>query len=238
MDLKGKVAIITGATSGIGAAVARNLDEAGVKLVLTGRREDRLAALCGELGCAASLAGDLADASVPQALMNKAQEEYGRCDIVLNNAGVMEVGPIEKIDIDRVCHMARVNVEAAYRMAYTALKMFVAQGSGHLINVSSILGTKTRPTAGAYAGTKYAIEALSESLRMEVARTDVAVSCIEPGLVQTELQDHWEVHPTKALDIPNPLQPEDIARCVRFVLEQPKHVRIPRMLVTPQEQAM
>jgi NADP-dependent 3-hydroxy acid dehydrogenase YdfG len=131
-----------------------------------------------------------------------------------------------------------VNCEAAVRVAYTALKHFKKAGSGHLINVSSILGTKVRPNAGVYAATKFAIEALSEALRMELAKTDIKVSTIEPGVVETELQDHFAVHPKQALGITAPLSPADIARAVRFILEQPAHVRIPVMMVLPGEQPM
>jgi NADP-dependent 3-hydroxy acid dehydrogenase YdfG len=150
----------------------------------------------------------------------------------------MLAGKIETIDIDEVCRMARVNVEAAYRMAYTALRHFKKAGFGHLVNTSSVLGTKTRPGAGAYAGTKHAIEALSEDLRMEVAGSGVKVSCIEPGIVLTELHDKFEVHPRVSMGIEKPLEAEDIARCIRFVLEQPAHVCIPRMMVLPAEQAI
>jgi NADP-dependent 3-hydroxy acid dehydrogenase YdfG len=134
--------------------------------------------------------------------------------------------------------MARVNVEAATRMAYAAVKHFKAAGSGHLVNISSVLGTKVRPSAGVYAGTKHHIEALSEALRMEVAKTAIKVSVIQPGLVDSELQDHLEVHPRQLLGIETPLSPADVACCVRFILEQPPHVRIPVMMVLPGEQAM
>ena len=123
-------------------------------------------------------------------------------------------------------------------MVYVALKHFRSVGSGHLVNVSSVLGTKVRPTTGAYAGTKCAIEALSESLRMELAQTGVKVSCIEPGIVDTNLCAHFEVHPKEVFNVKNELQPQDIARAVRFVLEQPDHVLIPRIMVLPAEQAL
>ena len=97
------------------------------------------------------------------------------------------------------------------------------------------MGTKVRSTAGAYAGTKYAIEALSEALRMEVAGSDVKVTCIEPGLVVTDLHRDWPVHPTKGMGIEHPLQPEDVARCVAFVLTQPAHVLIPRIMMLPSD---
>lgn len=238
MILPNSVAVITGASSGIGAAVAADLDRADVRLVLTARREDRLQRLAAQCKDAVVVAGDILEPELPQRLIDAALDRFGRCDIFLNNAGVIEVGKIETIDIERVCRMVRINVEAAFRMAYVALRHFVAVGGGHLINTSSLLGTKVRPTAGAYAGTKFAIEALSEALRLETAGTNVKVSCLEPGLVRTELHDRWEVHPTESMNILHPLAAEDIARCVRFLLEQPEHVRIARMLVVPGEQQL
>lgn len=150
----------------------------------------------------------------------------------------MHAGNIDDVNIDDLCLQVRVNCEAAVRLAYAAVKHFRTSGSGHLINVSSILGTKVRPGAGVYAGTKFAIEAVSEALRMELAKTKIKVSVIEPGVVHTELQDHFSVHPIEALGITQPLQASDIARCVRFILEQPEHVRIPVMMILPGEQAM
>lgn len=238
MDLRGQVAIVTGASSGIGSAVAKELSQAGMKLVVTGRRDDRLQGLAAELGEALPVAGDMLSPDLPQRLVAEALGAFGRCDVVLNNAGIMEVGSVEHIDVERVCYMVRVNVESVFRMAYVALKHFRSVGRGHLVNISSILGTKVRPTAGAYAGTKYAVEALSEALRMELAGSGVKVSCLEPGLTMTELHNHWEVHPKDALNIRQPLRPEDIARSVRFLLEQPEHVLIPKILVMPGEQAL
>ena len=238
MSLQGKVAIITGASSGIGRGVARELDQAGMKLVLNARRTDRLAELAGELNEAQPVSGDLTDSSMPEQLVSAAIGRFGQLDVVFNNAGIMDTAPIDSADIEKLCTNVRVNFEGAVRMAYTALRHFKNQGSGHLITTSSILGTKVRPTAGVYAGSKYGVEALTEALRMEVAGTGVRVGCIEPGLVNTELQDHFEVHPRDMLAMEQPLEPEDIARCVRFMLEQPPHVSIPRMMVLPSEQAM
>jgi NADP-dependent 3-hydroxy acid dehydrogenase YdfG len=238
MKLDDQVAIITGASSGIGRGVAHELDGAGMKLVLTGRRADRLGELSGELSQAVPVPGDLTDVSFPERLIEVAVDRFGKLDVVFNNAGIMDTAPIETADIERLCANARVNFEAAVRIAYTALKHFKTQGAGYLITTSSILGTKVRPTAGVYAGSKYGVEALTEALRMEVAGSGVRVGCIEPGLVNTELQDHFDVHPREALGMEQPLEPEDIARCVRFMLEQPPHVSIPRMMVLPSEQAM
>ncbi|MCH8194226.1 MAG: SDR family NAD(P)-dependent oxidoreductase, partial [Planctomycetes bacterium] len=111
-------------------------------------------------------------------------------------------------------------------------------GHGYLINTSSILGTKVRETTGAYAGTKYAVEALTEDLRMQARGTGVRVCALEPGLVETHLQDHFATHPKDLLNIKKLVQPADIGRMIRFILEQPDHVAIPRILVMPADQGM
>ncbi len=203
--------------------VELGLNEVGVNLVLTGRREDRLVELKKELKHAEILPGEITNPALPDNLIQMALHSFGHCDIVFNNAGMGVMGTIEDIDIEEVCTMVRVNVEAAYRMAYVALKHFKSTGAGFLLNTSSIVGTKVRPTGGAYAGTKHAIEALTEGFRMELAKTNIAVACIEPGLVQTEIFRDWDEFPSAQFNIPNPLQPEDIARVVRFILEHPVH---------------
>jgi len=239
-DLKDQVAIITGASRGIGAGVARALFDRGMRLVLTGRSAERLKALVNQLDAdrCAVLAADVAAMETPAALLDLTLSRFGRCDVVFNGAGVMHVATIDEADIDTMCQMVRINVEGFTRMAYTALKHFRTVGSGHLINVSSILGTKVRPSTGVYAGSKYFVEALSEALRMESAKTDIKVSVIEPGVVDTNLQSHFKVHPCESLGIEQPLTAEDIARCVCFILDQPAHMRIPVLMAMPGEQPM
>lgn len=239
MDLQGKVAIITGASSGIGEGAARELAGAGMKLVLTARRKELLDELAADLPTeAVVVAGDLTDESLPQRLIDTAVQTFGSCDVVFNNAGVMIVGKAQEIDVEAMCRMVRVNVEAVYRLAILTMRHMIAQGGGYLINTSSILGTKVRETTGAYAGTKYAVEALTEDLRMQAAGTGVRVCALEPGLVETHLQDHFPVHPKDLLNIENMVQPADVGRAIRFMLEQPDHVAIPRILVMPADQGM
>jgi len=239
MELKNKVAIVTGASSGIGQATAQELARAGMKLVLTGRRKQLLDELADQLDTeVAVVAGDMAEEALPQRLIDTAVETFGSCDIVLNNAGVMIVGKVQDIDIEAACRMVRVNVEAVYRLAILAMRHMIGQGHGFLINTSSILGTKVRPTTGAYAGTKYAVEALTEDLRMQAAGTGVRVCAVAPGLVETHLQDHFGVHPKDALGIKQLVQPAELARIIRFILEQPDHVAIPHVLVMPADQGM
>jgi len=237
MNLKGEVAVITGASSGIGAAVAKNLAAAGMNLVLTARRAERLDRLASELQQPVLVVADITEPDLPQRLIGMALNDFGRCDVVINNAGMWEGGTIEEINIDRVCQMVRVNVEASFRMAYTALKYFRSVNRGHLINTSSVAGTKLiRMTSGAYAGTKHAIEALSEGLRMELAGTNIKVSYIEPGFVATELQEHLGVDLKEFYKIQKPLESKDVADLVRFLLEQPDHILIPRVMILPKEQ--
>ncbi len=237
-NLAGKVAIVTGASSGIGRAVARHLAGAGVKLVVTARREGRLRELQRDFEHVVALSGDLTDAAMPDKLISAALEAFGQCDILFHAAGVLHTGTIEDVDTDAMCAMARINFEASVRLTYEVLKHFKKTGSGHLLHMSSILGTKVRPTAGVYAGTKYGIEALAESLRMEVAGTNIKVSTLQPGITITELHDKLDVHPRDALGIQAPLVPEDIVRAVRFILDQPEHVRIPVLMILPGEQAI
>ncbi|MGH2520254.1 MAG: SDR family oxidoreductase [Chloroflexota bacterium] len=237
-SLSGRVAIFTGASSGIGAATARILSQAGVRCVLTARRQARLDALAATLPHTATLAGDMLDPELPSRLIALAHERFQACDIVVNNAGVLVAAPIEELEIERMCHMVRVNVEAAFRLAYTAVREFRRQGHGHLVNTSSVLGTKVRLTAGAYAGTKFAIEALSEALRMELGGSRIKVSCIEPGLVMTELHRELAVHPREQLCLRAALEPEDVARGIRFLLEQPDHVLGARLMLLAADQAL
>ena len=229
-----KICLITGASSGIGRAIALSL-AAGqeYQLILTARREDRLEELRSEN--VDILPGDLVLPEFQQKLVKHTYDTYGRCDYLFNCAGMIEVGTIEDTDLDRFTAMLRLNIEATFRLTYLVLKRFREQGSGHVINISSVLGTKVRPTAGGYAATKFAMEALSESLRMELSGTPIQVTCIQPGLVLTELHNEWEVHPAEMFDIKEPLSVMDVVESIRYVMQQPGHVRIPKLMILPGE---
>ncbi|MBD2435902.1 SDR family oxidoreductase [Nostoc sp. FACHB-110] len=233
MNLQNKVVIITGASGGIGEAVAKELDTAGMNLVLTARSQDKLENIAAQLQNAKVVPGEITNPELPQKLVDIAIQTFGQLDVVFNNAGVMTVGAIETVDIEAICQMVRVNVESAYRVAYTALKYFKQSGSGFLINTSSIAGLKTTPQIAAYCGTKFAIEAFTDSLRVELAGTDIRVSSIAPGTVDTGLYEKWDEEQKNFIYSGGVLQSEDIARCVRFILEQPGNVLIPRLLVVP-----
>jgi NADP-dependent 3-hydroxy acid dehydrogenase YdfG len=235
MNLQDKVMVITGASTGIGRATAQRLDRAGVRFVLNARNQEKLAQLAAGLNSAICVTGDMTDPALPQKILDAAQAEYGRVDIVFNNAGVMNVGPIDEVDIEGLCHMIRLNFESVVRMSYLCLRIMKKQGSGFLINSSSLAGLKAFPELGPYNGTKFAVEALTDALRMELAGTGVKVTAIEPGRTNTELFNHWpeekRFKPENGL-----IEADDIARCIEFILEQPDEVLIPRLLVVPARQ--
>lgn len=228
-----KICVVTGASSGIGYAIADALQADGYTVVATARREDRLRQLPATN--VTIVTGDLSAAAFQDQLITTVYEKYGRCDYLFNCAGTIATGTIEDIDIDQVTDMIQLNVTATIRLTYQLLKRFRQQGFGHVINMSSVLGTKVRPTAGAYAATKFALEALSEALRMELTGSNIQVSCIEPGLVMTELHKDWKVHPKEGMGIHEPLTTDDIVGTVRFIMQQPAHVRIPRLMILPKD---
>ena len=239
--LKNKVGIITGASSGIGWATALELNAAGAHLVVNARRADRLESLVEEMGGEAEVVavdGDVTAPGMSDRLIETARERFGRLDFVFNNAGIMDVGGVDVMTDEVIEDLITINITAATKLAYAACRHFKAHGGGHLVTTSSILGTKVRGAVGVYAGTKYAMEALQESLRMELAGTGVKTTVIEPGLVATELQNRFDPNIANTLGIEKPLQGADIARAVRFVLEQPDHVLIPVMMVLPAEHAI
>ena len=236
MDLQDKVALVTGASSGIGKAIALELDKAGMNLVLNARSEDELKEVASKCQQAKIFAASLTEPEVPQKFLDFALDSFGQVDVLINNAGMMSVGKIEDIDIDKICLMARLNVESVYRMAYTVLKHFKQTGSGFMVNTSSISGLKTAATYGAYSGTKHAVEAFTDSLRMELAGTGIKVATIAPGTVDTGLYDSWDEDSESQIKAGGALKPEDIAHCVRYILEQPDRVLVPRLLVVPRDQ--
>jgi NADP-dependent 3-hydroxy acid dehydrogenase YdfG len=227
MSLNEKVAVVTGASSGIGAAIARHLSAAGAKLVLTARRADRLTALAAELSTpAATLAADISDPKTPDRLLQLARERFGRADIIVNNAGYLAVQSIDTIDLEAASQMIRVNYEALVMCSYTFARAFKAQKSGAIINVSSIGAFGAAPMMAVYGGTKHAVEAFTAALRIELAGTGVRVGAIAPGSTETEMygviRDSFGAHLPKY-----PLvQPDDVAASVIFMLQQPDNTNI------------
>jgi NADP-dependent 3-hydroxy acid dehydrogenase YdfG len=215
----GKVAVITGATGGPGAEVAKSLSAAGYRLVLNSPSMDKLTALAAQLaGPCTAVAGSLTEESLPETLLYAALDRFGRCDVCINNGVLFEAGLIETADIESLIGMVKVNVEGTVRIAYVFLKHFVSEGTGHLINVSHGVGNLAQPTA--FAATQSAIEILSDALATELDGTDIHVTAIKPGLVKTGLHARWEIAPEGHVGVVAPLEPEEFAQMVLFILDQ------------------
>jgi NADP-dependent 3-hydroxy acid dehydrogenase YdfG len=244
--LDGRVAAVTGASSGIGAATARALAGAGAAVALGARRRDRLESLVeeivGEGGRAVAIEVDVADEAAASAFIAGAKGELGRLDILVNNAGVMLLGPIEGANTDDWRRMIDVNVLGLLYCTHAALPLMREGGGGHIVNVSSTAGRLAAAGAGVYNFTKYGVTGFSEALRQEALHSDIRVTCVEPGFVDTELQGHNE-HPmviegTRKMrdQIGEVLQAGDIANAILYAVSQPPHVALNEVLIRPTKQ--
>lgn len=226
LNLKGRVAVVTGASSGIGAAIARELSASGVKLVLTARRADKLADVSRQLpGEVEIVAADISSPETPPLLLRRSRERFGNVDIVINNAGVLAMGSVDEVDMEALSLMIRVNFEAVVRTCYTFAAGFKTQKSGSIVNVSSVAAFGARPTMGVYAGLKAAIETFSNSLRIELGPHGIKVGCIAPGSTQTDMLNDLRTNIGVSADAPSAAA-EDVAAAVRFMLEQPDRTNI------------
>ena len=243
--LAGKVALVTGASSGIGEATAVALAEAGAAVAIGARREDRLDALAARLrdGGAAvlQLELDVTDEQACADAVGRTREELGGLDVLVNNAGVMLLGTIVGAGTEDWRRMINTNVLGVMYMTHAAIEGMVEQGSGDIVNMSSVAGRVARKGAGVYNASKWAVNAFSESLRQEVTGRGVRVSLVEPGAVTTELTDHITQPEAKAAaetmyTSMQALQADDIARAVVYVVTQPPHVAINEVLIRPTDQ--
>jgi len=232
-QIQNKVAVVTGASAGIGAAIARDLAAAGAKLVLSARRRDRLDALAAELGKnVATLSADIADPATAERLLALAKSRFGAADILVNNAGILRVGPLETIDLTAIETMVAVNYTAVVRTSYVFARAMKTQGSGFIVNLSSIGAGIVAPGVGVYGGLKRALEMFTDALRIELVATGVRAGFVAPGTTATEIFEDMKSHGQPAWDsYVKPLQPEDIARAVHFLLDQPPHANVPRVHV-------
>ena len=238
----GKVVVITGASSGLGEAAARRLAAEGARLVLGARRIERLQALADALSPAAVsvLQTDVTDAAQIQRLVDHAVETHGVLDVIVNNAGLMPHSPLERGKIDDWDRMIDVNVKGVLYGIAAALPHMKAQGSGHIINVSSVAGHKVRPGSAVYAATKAAVRMISEGLRQEVKPYNIRTTVISPGAVESELPDSLtEPDFSKAVHefyekfaIPA----ESFANMLAFAMSQPPDVDVNEILFRPTSQ--
>ena len=193
-DIEGKVVVITGASSGLGEAAARLLSEKGATVVLGARRADRIQSLAQELtasgGKALAIATDVTRREQVKNLVDMAVETYRRVDVLINNAGLMPLAPLERLKVDEWDQMIDVNLKGVLYGIAAALPHMKEQKSGQIINVSSVYGHKVAPGAAVYCATKFGVRALSEALRQEVKPYNIRTTVISPGAVTTELLDH------------------------------------------------
>jgi NADP-dependent 3-hydroxy acid dehydrogenase YdfG len=244
-NLDGKVAVVTGASSGIGEATVRALAAKGAAVVAGARRKERLDGLVDEVtrdgGKAIAVECDVTDEGQAHGLVHRAVEEYGRIDILVNNAGVMLLSTVGKSLSDQWRQMFEVNVMGLLYATDAAIGHMKGQGSGHLVNISSVAGRKvTRDSSGVYAGTKHAVNAISEGLRQELLKDNIRVTIVGPGTVATELPDHITDEDAREslsgiLSIER-LQAEDVAEAVIYAVTQPERVSVNEILMRPTQQ--
>jgi NADP-dependent 3-hydroxy acid dehydrogenase YdfG len=234
-----RVALVTGASSGIGEATARTFHKLGFKVALLARRAERIDAIAAELGDGAiAVAADVTDRDGLVEAAARVREELGRVDILVNNAGIMLLGPFASEQREDYRRMVEVNLLGAI----TATEVFLDQlvdGGGDIVNISSVAGRTARAGNGVYAATKWAVNGWSESLRQELL-PDVRVTLIEPGVVATELPTHITHEATNsavnAMYADATVTAEDVAEIIAFTVQRPKHLAINEILLRPATQ--
>ena len=248
--LSGCVALVTGASSGIGEATALALAQEGASVALAARRVDRLEDLAGRIrdggGVALPMEVDVTDRSAAEAAVARTADELGGLDVLVNNAGVMLLGPILPAPVEEWERMVRLNILGLLYCAKAAIPHLLEaaerapRGVADLVNISSVAGRQVRLGSGVYNATKHAVGAFSESLRQEVTTRHVRVSLVEPGAVDTELASHNrpEVRETLAQRFRRMerLQAQDIADAIIYILTRPRRVAINEILIRPTEQ--
>ena len=239
LNVQGKVILITGASSGIGEACARLLAHKGARVLLGARRSDRLEALVGEIREAGGTAEfrrlDVTSRANTQAFVDFAVERFGRVDVLINNAGVMPLSPLEALKVDEWDRMIDVNIRGVLHGIAAVLPLMQAQRSGQLVNIASIGAYSVVPTGAVYCATKYAVRAISEGLRQEVGG-DIRVTLVSPGVVESELaesiSDESSREAMKAFR-KVAIAPDAIALAIAYAVEQPADVDVSELIVRP-----
>ncbi|WP_338867713.1 SDR family oxidoreductase [Myxococcus stipitatus] len=238
-NIQGKVVAITGASSGIGEATARLLAQQGAKVVLGARRAERLEVLAQQLkasgGEARARAVDVTKREDVEGFVNFTLEEFGRLDVLINNAGVMPLSLLEMLKVDEWNRMLDVNIRGVLHGIAAALPVMKRQRSGQFINLSSIGGHAVSPTAAVYCATKFAVLAISEGLRQEVG-ADIRVTVISPGVTTSELAE--SISDTNAREVMREFRKvaipaEAVARSISYAISQPADVDISEIIIRP-----
>ena len=247
-SLEGTVALVTGASSGIGEATARALAAQGAKVAVAARRLERLEKLAGEIGgqghTALAIESDITDQDQAIGAVERTVSELGRLDIVVNNAGVMLLGPIVDAPVEEWDRMIALNLQGLLYVAHAALPHLLAAAEreprrvADLVNVSSVAGRRVGVGGGIYQMTKHGVGVFSEALRQEVGGRHVRSSLIEPGATESELVTHVreEVRSQLPPSIDEILRAEDIADAILYIVTRPRHVSVNEVLVRPTEQ--
>lgn len=240
--LAGKVGVITGAARGQGEAHVRRFVAEGAKVVATDVLKDEGEALAAELGeSVVFVTHDVADEAQWAAVVERAEAAFGGIDVLVNNAGIMPLSFVKNLHVDEWLRMVDVNVNGVLHGIAAVLPTMLEQGSGHIVNVSSVAGRRVFPGGAVYCGTKHAVTAISEGLRQELTpKHGIRVTCIEPGSVATELPEtitdeelrkasegRWDF---------KVLESEDVAAAIRYALEAPEHVDVSEVLLMPSGQ--
>jgi len=240
--IENKIIVITGASSGLGAETARHLTKMGAKVVLGARRIERLEALAQELGLEAGaiVRTDVTQRAQVQALVDRAVELHGRIDVIINNAGLMPSSMLDKLKVDEWDRMIDVNIKGVLYGIAAVLPYMKEQKSGQIINVSSVAGHKVGPGGAVYAGTKWAVRAISEGLRQEVKPWNIRTTIVSPGAVDTELTrtiTDEDVAKGMSKSYENAIPADAFARVVAFAISQPDDVDVNEILFRPTVQA-
>jgi NADP-dependent 3-hydroxy acid dehydrogenase YdfG len=245
-NIKGKVVVITGASSGMGEAAAKHLSALSATVVLGARRTDRIEKLAKEIrgngGKALAIAADVTNRDQVKKLVDSAVKEFGRIDVILNNAGIMPLSPMDRLNVDEWDKMIDVNIKGVLNGIAAVLPYMKEQKSGQIINTSSVAGHKIFNGSAVYSATKFAVRALTEGLRMEVKPYNIRTTIVCPGAVKTELLEH-----ISETDIQQAnkdyvgavgISPDSFARVVAFAISQPADVDINEVIFRPTSQEL
>ncbi|MDA8377745.1 MAG: SDR family oxidoreductase [Planctomycetia bacterium] len=245
-NIEGKIIVITGASSGLGEAAARLLSAQGANVVLGARRVERISLLADELnrngGRAHAVPTDVTYREQVKRLVDTAVQSYGRIDVMINNAGLMQQSPLERLKVEEWDNMIDINIKGVLYGIAAALPHMQRQKNGHIINVSSVAGHKITPSGAVYSATKHAVRVISEGLRQEVKTYNIRTTIISPGAVATELPTHITDESSateikkfyEAIAIPS----DSFARTVAFAISQPEEVDINEILYRPTRQIL
>jgi len=244
-QLQDKVALVTGASSGIGEATALALARAGARVAIAARRRERLDGVAGRIADLRSeslvLEADLARPEEAESIVARTVDRWGRLDVLVNNAGVMLLSPVDRARVEDWRRMLDLNLLGLMAATRAALPHMRRQKDGHVVNISSTAGRVANPDASVYAATKFGVGAFSEALRREVYRDNIRVTIVEPGAVATELREHVPDPDTReridtwARSL-RQLQSEDVAAAILYAVSQPPHVNVNEILLRPTDQ--